>query len=64
MSDDDVTTSVSALKTISQIFSVLIIVIVSFKNGATGNLKRFSVSYYKLQKSEYKNDYRERCPCW
>jgi hypothetical protein len=48
---DDVTISVTALKTISQICSVFIIIFLSFKNSATGNLKRFAVTYYKLQKS-------------
>ena len=47
---DDVTISVSELKTISQIFSVFIIS-VSFTDSAAGNLKRFAHTYCTLQKS-------------
>jgi hypothetical protein len=50
MSDDDVTISTSALRTISQIFSVFIIA-VSFNDSTAGNLKRFVHTYCTLQKS-------------
>jgi hypothetical protein len=50
MFDEDVTISMSALKTISQIFSVFIIS-VNFTDSTAGNLKSLAHTYCALQKS-------------